>query len=1146
MTRPRAPHLTARALTLALAIGFLLLGPGLARPTAGSEESAAEAPLGIDPGALAFFSPELAAQYEGTLLLGEGERLAQQGEWEAAREAWQAAEEAYRRAGETSGVASARFRQGFSYIESGEYLGDKVKGLRGMGLLLESMLTAASVVEEEMDLVRRMDVDQLAAAKSLFNEGMDALRGHRCGEALPVLVEARSACQRLGHDLGEMLALMAQAHCQFEIGDSLTGLPLWLEGLQLYADSPIASEIEAMDEHRMRVGELMMAGHLEEAQALEEKQLERYHAASDAVEAVKAQTRLGVLKLLNGDLQACEEILREALETAVSLPTPTSLRQQAEIRDLLGNTLSMGGHFQAAGGEIREAAGLWKSLSEPGREAASLGMLATALAQQSRLVSARAVLERAKSLRQRLPAEEANRPALLSALGMAHISLGEIPMGMSYLAQGIMVAPGSSPGEKGANASILEFLNLLTMASPAGSSPGSGLRDSLFWKLPLTQPALVGLKSLLGALPGSSPPSEEELLAALISSSGRASPQITVMLLNSLADRAAARGDTTTAIGRLREALEVLRANDPVPGDLDGPVLARLAELLEAHGDREEAARIWEQLSALAEKQDSPWLRLLMHSRRIIEANRQQDRAALLAEAKAAQTLLGSMETSPRLGGVEKNWLQQVVDMMAVMGALVAAHEDDAQEAFLFAEKARAQAFLASLGNEEIEIPHQGSSVFVEKEKALRRELRRFTEERRSMTEGKTPQVEMQALEAALAKARREYSEILPLLRIASPEYAQMVTVDVLDLPTLQREVLPPETTLIEYLVMDIEIPDTPASSFAWVIDREGATLVPLAVTNRELHRQIEHWRRLLSVHAPEAEVLAGEIHRLIFAPLLPHIRHRRLILAPHGPLHYLPFAALRDAGSGRWLVEEYTLSYTPSASALRFLATGGHRRGNGRALALGDVDRGHPLPAAAREAREVARLTGGQGLVGEEATEGRLRSDLSGYGILHVAAHAVYEPITPLFSRLLLGPGPVHDGLLTALEIYSLDLTNTPLVVLSACQTQLGPQNPTSLGVAGIGEEMVALHRAFLSAGASTIVATQWAVGDEPTAFLLQSFYGLLREGQTAVEALRQAQLAVRERFPHPYDWAAFGVTGDGEWSQQRAEPRGPGPSSD
>jgi CHAT domain-containing protein len=179
------------------------------------------------------------------------------------------------------------------------------------------------------------------------------------------------------------------------------------------------------------------------------------------------------------------------------------------------------------------------------------------------------------------------------------------------------------------------------------------------------------------------------------------------------------------------------------------------------------------------------------------------------------------------------------------------------------------------------------------------------------------------------------------------------------------------------------------------------------------------------------------------------------------------------------------------------------------------------PLPFAEQEARTIAALYDVEPLIGEAATEGAVREGVAGANILHLAAHGHYNPVAPFSSLIALAPDGAHDGWLTVGEVYGLDLAQSDLLVLSACQTQLGELSA--------GDELVGLTRAFFFAGAPTVIASLWNVNDQATALLMERLYTHLREGLGKAEALRQAQLEVMEAHPDPYYWAGFVLSGDG-----------------
>jgi CHAT domain-containing protein/Tfp pilus assembly protein PilF len=379
-------------------------------------------------------------------------------------------------------------------------------------------------------------------------------------------------------------------------------------------------------------------------------------------------------------------------------------------------------------------------------------------------------------------------------------------------------------------------------------------------------------------------------------------------------------------------------------------------------------------------------------------------------------------------------------------------------------------------------------------------------------------------LREALAAARTNYERLLIELKEARPEYASLVTGATAPLNRVQA-LLPADAVLIEYLLHD-------RSTIAFVVSNDHAAAMELPVGRSEL-RPLVHFLRETLATRPDA---AGELwraplrrlHRELIAPLeeAGHLTGRqRLLLVPHRELHYVPFQALlRDGGSGeRFLVESFEITYFPSASVAVEIADRGGRT-TGRGL-LAMAPQPEALPHSAGEVRAIGRLfRGSTVLEGSAATESRLAELAPGRQIIHLASSAVMNTRNPLFSYVQLHPGRDTDGRLEVHEIFGLRL-NAELVVLSACETGLGAGLHRDVPA---GDDWVGLTRAFLYAGARSVVASLWAVDDHATRVLMEHFYAGLRAGLGAQGALAQAQRRVlREgQYRHPHFWAAFGVT--------------------
>jgi CHAT domain-containing protein len=272
---------------------------------------------------------------------------------------------------------------------------------------------------------------------------------------------------------------------------------------------------------------------------------------------------------------------------------------------------------------------------------------------------------------------------------------------------------------------------------------------------------------------------------------------------------------------------------------------------------------------------------------------------------------------------------------------------------------------------------------------------------------------------------------------------------------------------------------------------------------------------------ANNARTLLQQLYRLLLAPLEDRIAgYSKLMIVPHGPLHYLPFHALHNGAS--YLVEQHEISYLPSASSLRYCRE--VRPPADRNIAVG-YSNGGRLPHAVEEARNIATLLEGQVLLEEGASLAEFHQAIHECRTLHLATHGDFRLDNPLFSGLAF-----YDGWLTTMDIFDLRL-KASLVTLSACQT--------GRNVLGGGDELLGLMRAFLSAGAASVVLTLWAVEDRSTAQIMEAFYRQLAAGKGKGESLRQAQLqfisraenasgAQSEQYAHPYFWAPFYLVGD------------------
>lgn len=340
------------------------------------------------------------------------------------------------------------------------------------------------------------------------------------------------------------------------------------------------------------------------------------------------------------------------------------------------------------------------------------------------------------------------------------------------------------------------------------------------------------------------------------------------------------------------------------------------------------------------------------------------------------------------------------------------------------------------------------------------------------------------------------------------------------------RRRLPEKVTLVQFSVL-------PDRVLIWTLRRggKGEGFFQAKIDRGALEDRVS---RLQAFDAKGWGEVSGSLFDDLIRPWLATVpAGERIVFIPDKVLHRVPFGVLRNGS--RWLIETHPVAIAPSAT---LYVNALERRDSrppdpARGLVVGEpaIDRNlagnetlSSLPAAAAEARRIARQTGSRLLEGPAASKAAFLAAAPGAEWIQFSGHAVIDPSNTLLSKLVLAPGRDGDpGALTAREIYSQKLGGTRLVVLAACDTG----NEYVPG----GEGITSLARAFLAAGVPTVVASLWSVDDEATAQLFKVFHRNLLAGGDPVEALRAAQLEMLrspdKKYRSPGAWAAFEVIG-------------------
>ena len=636
--------------------------------------------------------------------------------------------------------------------------------------------------------------------------------------------------------------------------------------------------------------------------------------------------------------------------------------------------------------------------------------------------------------------------------------------------------------------------------------------------------------------------------------------------LSSLGTTHLLRRDYATGQERFEEARAAYREIEDPRGE--AIVMLNLARLHSLAGQPQRALELNEQAAPVLRSFDDP---------QIEAANRFGKALALigLEQYEAAREVLepaldhveelreSTNRESLRIGffATRHHYFELYIDVLMHLGAAEpeAGHGVTAFEA---AEQRRARALLDVLGESAADIRQQADAPLLEREDAAQRELNEL--EKRRLALAPEHEADIAELEKAVRQSRLQLDQIRSEIRSSSPRYAALTRPEPVSLDELRQRLLDDETALLSYSLGD-------ERSFLWHISQD-AFASHILPGREEIEAGVTEALRLLTLRnrraaAPRDRQLA-QLAETLLGPVAANLGRRRLLVVAEEALLSLPFAVLPKPGTGdsTLMVDEHEIVYLPSASvhlALRRLVAGRYpaakqlaifadpvfaldgsasptaaakedlRVANEQLLRTVDdfrIETLRPLPYTRDEAEEILGLARGktQRALGFEANKKNvLGGQLHEYQILHFATHGFLSRRHPELSGLVLSlvdeNGNPQDGFLRLHEIYNLYLP-AELVVLSACQTGLGQEVR--------GEGLLGLTRGFMYAGIPRVVVSLWNVGDRSTAELMKRFYWCVLEGGASpAQALRAAQLSMREEdaWKHPDSWAGFVF--QGEW---------------
>jgi len=424
------------------------------------------------------------------------------------------------------------------------------------------------------------------------------------------------------------------------------------------------------------------------------------------------------------------------------------------------------------------------------------------------------------------------------------------------------------------------------------------------------------------------------------------------------------------------------------------------------------------------------------------------------------------------------------------------------KEAFEYVERSKSRAFLDLLATTEIKPISQITSTLKSLLDDEDANLSRLREIQISHLKRTRVSVEPGEIEKIFENLDHVYSKIEQY----DPEYVYTRRGKPLSLNKIQQTLSSQrkDVVLIEYYI-------TRDKTFIFVLSSREKKLhvAPIPVSAEKLGLYIDNYWREAAHHLELKDIgdtwlgLSG----YLIEPISQYLTEGDLIyFVPYGLLHYLPMHALELRGEP--LIRRHPIAYSPSASLMRFFQS----KGSGKLQSCASFG-----VVFEEESKKVAELFNSKPYNGYVVTKEKVFKNCIDKDIIHFSCHGYFDDVDPLSSGVELH---AHE-ILSAREIFDMKL-NSELVTLSACQTGLNQRRP--------GDELIGLTRAFIYAGAPSIIVSLWSVDASSTQELMLEFYKLLKNGIDKATALQEAQKKIMDKkeYSHLYYWAPFILVGD------------------
>lgn len=439
----------------------------------------------------------------------------------------------------------------------------------------------------------------------------------------------------------------------------------------------------------------------------------------------------------------------------------------------------------------------------------------------------------------------------------------------------------------------------------------------------------------------------------------------------------------------------------------------------------------------------------------------------------------------------------------------VLAGEGDYKKAFEIAERAKSKEINDLLINRDIGRSYNESELI----KNDRQYLSSIAESyRKLLAKFSGNDLALKRKLASLREKEKEHLALLAKIEEQNEELHSLLTIQPVNNDDIRR-LLDKNTTLFSYYVSDKIL-------FIWAVNKDRVHLEKIKISREDVHKTVAAFNVAISSrNRRQVEAISQKVYETFLKPVIPFVSGDWIGFIPHGPLHYLPFAAMNYRG--QYLVDVFSVFYLPWAGILKYEMKKRPLAGE-KILAFGNPDLGNrqmDMPLTEAEVSGIRKIFPQTKIfLRAEATENKAVEMLDDYDIVHFAVRGFLNGDLPMNSGLQMSSGGYGDGWLTAAEIFKLKFRGRA-IVMSNCR--IAP------GLFSNGMEVVLINRAFLYAGSPSVIATLWPVEDKAVAVFMEILYKNLKANKTVADSLRKTQAEMINRGYAPHHWAAFILTG-------------------